>query len=350
MKLLMLLTLGVTLSACSTSYTSQAEDRPAHHGDSGFQNPYMDDHDKDALAFIRMRLFGDHEWVDQTEQLDQMPLAELDPELLGAPGQHPRVSWVGHATMLVQYQGVNILTDPMFSDRASPVPFAGPERHFPPAVDIEDLPPIDIVVISHNHYDHLDAASIEALGDEPKYFVPLGVGDWMLNRGIADARIVELDWWDSYTTAAGVEVTATPSQHWSARSLFDRMQTLWATWHVQVDDFSTWFAGDIGYNEYQYREIGERFGPVDLAMIPIGAYKPRDFMKDQHVNPADAVLVHQDVQARYSVGMHWGTFPLSAEGLLEPRDDLHEALAEAGLDRFEFFTLPIGGSRILELP
>ncbi|MCC5855764.1 MAG: MBL fold metallo-hydrolase [Idiomarina sp.] len=350
-----LIILGIALllglPGCSSPASRTDAARPAHHTDDGFRNPHMPPHDKDSLAFFRMRLFGGYEWADQTEQLDEMPVQSLDPSLLTQPTDALRATWIGHATLLVQYGEVNVITDPMFSHRASPVRFAGPARHFPPAIDPNDLPPIDVVVISHNHYEHLDLPSIRALGNHPWYFVPLGNGDLLIDAGIDPERVIEMDWWDEVTkTIAGqqVRVVATPSQHWSARSLWDRNHALWAAWRVDIDTRSVWFAGDTGYNDMNFRETAERYGPVDLALIPIGAYLPRSFMKDSHVNPQEAVKMHQDIQACRSIAMHWGTFPLSAEGLTQPADDLRIALADAGIHSNRFDVFAIGESRLYQ--
>ena len=250
------------------------------------------------------------------------------------------MTWIGHSTLLVQANGKAILTDPIFSQRASPVSFAGPKRYTQPAIGIEDLPKIDLVVISHNHYDHLDKDTVLAIGDKTHWCVPLGVKAWFTNLGIT--QVTEFDWW-TQKEINGVVVQATPSQHWSARGIFDRFDTLWASWSLQMGDFKTWFAGDTGYNPVQFKEIGDRSGPFDLAMIPIGAYEPRWFMKDFHVNPEEAVLIHQDVRSKYSVGMHWGTFPLTAEPVTQPPVNLRSALKKHKLSEEEFVALPLGG-------
>lgn len=349
---LFLVVLSVACSGSDSNTQQPGPERPAHHTDDGFINPHLGPYEGDIFAFMRMRLFGGHEWADQSAQIealseDELPVTELDPAILYAPGDKPRVTWIGHATMLVQYQGKNILTDPMFSDRASPVPLLGPRRHFPPAVEIAQLPPIDVVVISHNHYEHLDKASIQALGNTPQYYVPLGLKSWFIDNGIDAEQVTEMDWWQQADNA-GISVTATPNQHWSARGLFDRNQTLWASWHVKIDDFSLWFAGDTGYNEDQFRQIGERLGPVDVALIPIGAYEPRDFMEVSHINPEEAVKMHRDVQARQSFAMHWATFQLSAEGILQPKKDLAEARVKYDIKQQDFPAIKIGQSVVIQ--
>ena len=258
------------------------------------------------------------------------------------------VTWIGHATVLIQHRGINVLTDPMFSQLASPISFAGPRRITQPAITIPELPPIHAVVISHDHYDHLDTASIKALGDQPQYFVPLGIKKWMVRKGIAADKVTELDWWDSEKVVVGqesIEITATPAQHFSGRSLFNRDQTLWASWSIAWPEYRVWFGGDTGYNDVQFKEIGQRLGPYDLGIIPIGAYKPRWFMGAIHVDPAEAVKIHQDINAAQSFGMHWGAFILAGEGVLTPPLDLDAALDEAGVPRDAFVTYAVGETR-----
>ena len=181
------------------------------------------------------------------------------------------------------------------------------------------------------------------LANAPTYLVPLGLKQWFVDVGIDPAKVIELDWWQTFRTDR-VTFTATPSQHWSGRGLFDREQTLWAAWHIDIEDFSVWFAGDTGYNDFQFKAVAERWGGVDLALIPIGSYAPRWFMQKHHVNPEEAIRIHQDVNARLSIGMHWGTFQLSAEPMMEPRQRLQQLIAENGLSRGEFVTLAIGES------
>lgn len=291
-----------------------------------------------------MRYFGDDQWFDYDGQAHKVPRADKSAGLNTPDPNVPTITWLGHSSTLVQYHGINILTDPIFSDIASPVCFAGPERITPVPVSIEQLPPIDIVLISHNHYDHLDEASVKQIGDQATWMVPLRYKSWFSDLGIN--RVIEFDWWDSQQHGQ-ILVTATPSQHWTGRGLFDRYQQLWAAWAVQIDGFKFWFAGDTGYNDMQFKEIGQRLGPFDLGIIPIGAYAPRWFMQDMHVNPEEAVQIHLDIGARFSVGVHWGTFPLTAEPIDEPPRRL-KAAAE-GLQSSDFVSLALGESRAVPL-
>ena len=259
---------------------------------------------------------------------------------------NPSVTWVGHATVLLRVGGLSVLTDPHFSERASPVRFAGPKRVVPPVPALSELPHIDAVVVSHNHYDHLDLASVARLAEQPggapRFFVPLGLKDWFRRRGIENVE--ELDWWDS-RQFNGLEVHFVPVQHWSKRTLADENQTLWGGWVLRHPELSFFFAGDTGYSR-DFADIGKRFGGFDLAAIPIGAYEPRWFMKIMHLDPAEAVQVHKDVNARQSLGIHWGTFDnLTDENLNEPPARLAEARGKAGLAEEEFFVLQHGETR-----
>lgn len=275
------------------------------------------------------------------------PLAEPDP--LGER-EGRAITWIGHATLLLEVDGRTVLTDPVFSERASPVSWAGPSRYTPPRPELPELPPVDVVLISHNHYDALDEASVEALAEAhpgARFLVPLGLADWFRERGID--RVTELDWWES-TEHAGLRVTATPVQHWSKRGLFDENETLWAGWAVDFGDFDFWFAGDTGYQPDHFRATGERLGPFDLAAIPIGAYAPRWFMQASHVTPEEAMQIREDVGARQAAAIHWGTFPLTDEPPAEPARRLRDARRAAGLAPGAFRVLRHGETWRLSEP
>jgi len=259
----------------------------------------------------------------------------------------PTLTWIGHATFLLQLHGLNILTDAHFSERASPVQFAGPRRVVAPALRLAELPHIDAVVISHNHYDHLDRGSVEQLaaqrGGSPHFFVPLGLQAWFERVGIPG--VTQLDWWEQ-AEHGGLRFMLTPVQHWSSRTPWDRDRTLWGGWVVEHPQFRFFFAGDTGYSP-DFKDIGERLGFVDLAAIPIGAYDPRWFMQIMHVNPEEAVKIHQDLRARHSVAMHWGTFILTDEPLDEPPHRLAQARRDAGISPESFFVMKHGETRKL---
>ena len=250
-------------------------------------------------------------------------------------------TFVNHATILIQTRGQNILTDPIFSERSSPVSFAGPKRVRAPGITLEKLPPIDTVLISHNHYDHLDIPSLRALQtkDDPQILVGLGVDDLLKQEGFT--KVTSLDWWEQ-KKIQGIEYTFTPCRHFSGRGLLDRMQTLWGSFLIKTPDRRIYFAGDTGYGRH-FRKISDRFGAIDLAFIPIGAYEPRWFMKDVHLNPAEAVRAHVDLQSKHSVGIHFGTFDdLTDEGINEPIEGLNQQLDQVGLDRDTFIAPEFG--------
>jgi L-ascorbate metabolism protein UlaG (beta-lactamase superfamily) len=320
-----------------------------HHRPDGFQNI-------DPAAWMP-RAFGEFvRWQRERRDLAIPPpsadLAVAPPELdfIRTNRGAFAVTWIGHATALVQLAGVNILTDPVFSDRASPVQWAGPKRWQPPGVALGELPRIDIVLISHNHYDHLDETSVKALaaqpGGPPLFVVPLGIERWLADIGIDGARA--LDWWDQ-VEAHGLRIYLTPAQHWSRRTFLDTMQTLWGGFAVETAGtirtaprLRVFFAGDTGWSAQHFEEIGRRFAPIDLALIPIGGYEPRWFMAMQHVNPDEAVRIHQTIGARASLGVHWGTFLMTDEPLDQPLRDLAAARASLGVSAEAFRTLRHG--------
>ncbi|MEU4406668.1 MBL fold metallo-hydrolase [Streptosporangium sp. NPDC023963] len=258
-----------------------------------------------------------------------------------ATGTDAVVTWVGHATYVVQIGGLTILTDPVWARKI--VGIHRP-RLTPPGVAWADLPRIDAVVISHNHYDHLDARTVRRLPRGTPVLVPAGLRSWFTRRGFRD--VTELDWWES-TWVGGVRFDFVPAHHWSRRSVWDTCKSLWGGWVIASDDQTIYFAGDTGYGE-RFAQIGARYpGGIDLALMPVGAFEPRWFMKAAHVDPAQAVRACQDVGARRMATMHWGTFVLSGESLLAPVEEARAAWAEAGRDRADLWDLAIGESRVL---
>lgn len=256
----------------------------------------------------------------------------------------PQVSWINHSTFLVEAEGFTFLTDPIWSQRCSPFPFLGPKRQIEPPIALSDLPKIDVVLISHDHYDHLDKKTVRKLHRKfPNivWIVPTGVKKWFTGRfGKIDVR--ELRWGESIEEK-GFSIHATPAQHFSGRSLFNRNTTLWMGCMVKLKSGKQfYFAGDTGYNNQYFKEIGKKFGPVDLSLIPIGAYLPRRFMQVVHVNPEEAVQIHQDVGSQLSLGGHFGTFKLSYESLLQPPFDLYNALVKEGISCEAFRVLRPG--------
>jgi N-acyl-phosphatidylethanolamine-hydrolysing phospholipase D len=344
------------VAACAGAAAVMASESPAHHRGQRFQNNYLDFEPKGLGELLKWRVAAAREGLPRppraaTPRVDA-DLAFIRSNAVAGAAMVPAVTWIGHASTLVQAGGINVLTDPMFSERASPLSFVGPKRHAAPGIDLAELPHIEAVLISHNHYDHLDAASVRALaaqaGGPPLFVVPLGIKAWLADLGIGNA--VELDWWQS-TRVGAVEIVFTPAQHWSGRSLGDRMETLWGGYAVFAPAFQLFFAGDTAYSK-DFADIHERFadrhGPgrgFDVALIPIGAYEPRWFMSAQHVDPAEAVRIHGDLGAGHSIGVHWGTFELTDESLDEPPQALARAARDAGLADDAFTVMAIGATR-----
>jgi L-ascorbate metabolism protein UlaG (beta-lactamase superfamily) len=259
------------------------------------------------------------------------------------------VTFVNHATVLVQASGFNFLTDPVWSKRVSPVTWAGPKRYREAGVRIEELPPIDFVVISHNHYDHMDLATLKKLNEKfhPKFFVPIGNKTFLENNGIGN--VAELDWWQTMDLVnPNVKVSLAPAEHFSSRSPFDRNKTLWGSFIISSNEHSFFFAGDTAYSPH-FKEIHERFGPSDIAFLPIGAYDPRWFMKAVHMNPEEAVQAHEDLVARKSIGVHFGTFQLTSEAFDQPVKDLNIAMKKKNISNQEFQIIPEGQTQIFDL-
>lgn len=252
-------------------------------------------------------------------------------------GNDLRATFINQSTVLIQTQCLNILTDPIWSERASPFTFIGPKRAHAPGVAFDDLPKIDVVLVSHNHYDHMDIPTLKRLWDRdrPHIILPLG-NDVILNRAHADIKTTVTDWNDVTRINDIVSVTTLPAYHWSARTMFDRNRALWASYMITIDGGEPiYFAGDTGYRDGQiFKDIGKQFGPVRLAMIPIGAYEPRWFMASSHVNVDEAVQIHRDINAKQSIGVHYGTFQLTDEAIDAPAQRLEEIKSEHSDLRF----------------
>jgi len=317
-------------------------DGPPHHPEHGYRNLNPEFAHPDfwtRWTFVIPRLLKSTFSIPEA-----FPIVPSDGRALRENAGEPTVTWIGHSTVLVQLDGVSLLTDPQWSERASPVSFAGPRRVRAPGLRFEDLPPIDLVVISHDHYDHLDAATVKRLWEvhHPRFLVPLGLKAWFAELGIDG--VDELDWWESHTVNS-LTVVCLPTQHWSARTLFDQNRRLWASWAVLGRDRRFYFAGDTGYYASIFREIGRRLGPFDLGAIPIGAYMPQAMMRFSHLTPEEALRVFRDIGARRLVAIHWGTFNMADEPLGEPPVRTEAEARRLGLDSDRIWILRPGETR-----
>jgi L-ascorbate metabolism protein UlaG (beta-lactamase superfamily) len=292
---------------------------------------------RDLIKWVRHRERG--EW----KEIKEVEYGAAPAESIG--GDSIVVTFVNHSTFLVQTEGLNILTDPVWSEYASPVSYAGPKRMRPPGIRFEDLPHIDIILLTHNHYDHLDIKTLKKLAKlhDPVIYTSLGVGLFLKKRGIEN--FTEMDWWDEVVTAGDLKLICTPAQHFSGRGMFDRDKTLWSGFALQTEKGSIYYSGDTGFGEF-FNEIAERLDPVRLAFLPIGAYKPSWFMAPIHTSPADAVKIHQILRSPKSIGMHFGTFPLADDGQDDPEKDLKMALKGEGINEIDFI-VPMEGVRIV---
>lgn len=301
--------------------------------------------DKSLWALTRLAvgaLFYSEKWPKYIASKPQVP-----PVVKGNP--RIGVTFINHSTVLLQVDGVTILTDPMYSLRASPVSFAGPRRVRAPGVQLDDLPPIDVILISHNHYDHLDIDTLQRLqqrqpdGAAPLILAGLGVGGLLQANGIHNYK--ELDW-EQDVTLKGLRFVFTECRHRSGRGMRDQMKTLWGSFVVQGSAGNIYFAGDTGYGPH-FKATRQQYGPFRLALLPIGAYEPRWFMAAVHLNPAEAVKAHLDLDSRQSVAIHFGTFQLTYEGIDQPVIDLENALRVQAIDKKDFWVLDFGETRVL---
>ena len=255
------------------------------------------------------------------------------------------ITFIGHSTFLIQTAAGNVLTDPVYSSHAGPFGRLGPKRHRAPAVAFENLPRVSVIVLSHNHYDHCDLPTLRRLAERDDPLVVTALGNARVLRRLGFSRIEELDWWER-STSSDIPIAATPARHFSSRTALDRNRALWCGFMIGAAGLQIYFAGDSAYTAL-FREIPERLGRVDLGLIPIGAYEPRWFMNVVHMNPAEAVRAHSDVKAARSIGMHFGTFQLTAEAIDAPLDGLKAASNAAGLYAGEFTTLGFGETLML---
>lgn len=255
------------------------------------------------------------------------------------------VTFINHATYLVQLNGMNVLTDPIFEKRVSPLSWIGPARHRAPGIALNQLPPIHVVFVSHNHYDHMELGTIAYLEQKhhPLFVTPLGNKRLLEKAGAKN--VVELDWWESTKLPNGGILHLAQVQHWSSRTMFDRNEALWGGFVMEASGLKIYFGGDSGYGSH-YKETHRRYGSMDLSLLPIGAYEPRWFMKEQHIDPTEAVQAHLDLNSRASLGMHFGTFQLTDEGIDQPVFDLAKVLKEKGLEATVFYAPKNGETRV----
>ena len=311
----------------------------AHHTDDGFRNPWPDSKPRGFRDVLRWSLERRRQNIAPDPPPDRFPRAEPTFSLRGTEDELS-ATWVGHSTVLLQAGPVNILTDPIWSERASPVQFAGPRRLIPAAVDFDKLPPIDVVLISHNHYDHLDRSTVQKLANRMpniQWVAPLGLARLLAKWGARHVR--EVDWWEEThvrTSGGDVHLAATPAQHFSARGFGDRGRTLWCSWFLNAGQVRAFFAGDTAYHP-EFPEIARRFAPMDLLMLPIGAYEPRWFMRSVHMNPPEAIQAYAELSGSQNdlprlLPIHWGTFRLTDEAMEEPPEWTRRLWEEHGYD------------------
>ncbi|TAH13320.1 MAG: MBL fold metallo-hydrolase [Curvibacter sp.] len=348
-----LLGIAILLVGCA-SVNPYYDATKKHHRPDGFNNNYIDNWRADQPSFFAWQR---ERWTKTLPPQDPARVRVLAPDLayLNANRSDVSVTWVGHSTALWQLGGLNILTDPHFTERSSPVSFAGPKREVPLPMQLSALPRIDVVLISHNHYDHLDARTVRMLNEQPGgpplFIVPLGLDLWMKAESITNVH--RMDWWETFRVKVATgEVTIhfVPVQHWSSRTPWDRNATLWGGFVAQAEvnkqPYSMFFSGDTGYSK-DFADIGARFGGFDFSQIAVGCYLPRWFMQEQHVNEEDAVRIHLDVKSKLSMGVHWGTFRLCDDAIDAPIDELPKARRKLGVADDAFLLFALGETRVL---
>lgn len=333
----LLLLLSVILACSSNEVLVKQSELPLHHLPSGhFRNtdtltpPVRDTMEADSLVpKFRTRMY-------------ELPIVRGN-ENLWEDSNAISAAWIGHSTFYIRWKNFGILTDPIFSEQASPVTFAGPKRGTKPGRSLDSLPQVNLVIISHDHYDHLDKASVLQIFKKNKsviFAVPLKVAEILTRWGIPKKQIIELDWWES-ETVDDFNLTFVPAHHTSRRGLLksSKNSTLWGGWVIEKSGFKIWFAGDIAFGDGSYyEEIGKRFSPIDVSFLPIGSYKPSRYTR-QHISPRQAVQLHLMVGSKKSIAMHWGTFGMVYERLEDPPADLNRARLELKVPVSDFFTL-----------
>jgi N-acyl-phosphatidylethanolamine-hydrolysing phospholipase D len=334
--------LAALVAGCTGVGSAPLPGEPPHHVAGGFRNTNPEFRRTDSVT--RWSFFLRRAWVGLVSpRRFDAPRIDNDGVALRAAASEPKVTWVGHSTLLLQLQGISLLTDPQWGDRASPLSWAGPRRLSAPGLAFEDLPHIDVVLISHDHYDHLDLGTVRRLAaaHDPLFVVPLGLKAWLAERGVA--RVEELDWWQA-REYRGLRLVCVPAQHFSQRTPWDRDRRLWASWAVIGPERRFYFGGDSGYFT-GFREAGDRLGPFDLAAIAIGAYVPPAVMQFTHTTPEQAVQAAVDLRARIVLGIHWGTFDLADEPLDEPPRRMLAEASRRGFAADRAWILKLGETR-----
>lgn len=330
------------LVACGNVGTEPLPGGPSHHVEGGFRNTDPNFYRPSSWtrwSFVIRRL-----WAGSiAPRTYDTPRIANDGSALRSGLLNPSITWIGHATLLVQLDGINFLTDPTWAARASPVSWAGPRRLSAPGLAFENLPKIDVVVISHDHYDHLNLDTVQRLAatHDPLFLVPLGLKAWFADNGIG--KVEELDWWQE-REYRGVRFICLPAQHFSQRTLWDGNRRLWASWAVVSSDRRFYFSGDTGYFA-GFKEAAQRLGPFDVAALAIGAYLPPEIMKAIHMTPEEAVQAFVDLNARNLLAIHWGTFDLAEEPLDEPPRRMLAEIHQRGIDSERAWIFKLGETR-----
>lgn len=336
----------LAIGACATASEQPDSQRPYHHTTDGFRNPPGSpasggDFGDWAGFFWR----GTTRGSDVTLPPDHLLSRQAIMAGLQDRGNADRITWLGHASFLLRLGGRTIVTDPFLSDHASPVPPLGPKRVVPPALRVNELPPIDVLLLTHNHYDHLDLPSLEALPRAPgaHAVVPLGLGHYVASRGFD--QVTEMDWHDRLNLN-GMEVTSLPAIHMSKRGFFDRNRTLWTGYSLQTEHHRLYVAGDTAYGPV-FKDIAPNLAPFDFGLVPIGAYEPRLLMRQVHTTPEEAVQIGRDLTIKSLIAMHWGTIQLTDEPLFEPPARFRRAARDVGYADEDVWTMKIGETRFI---
>lgn len=341
MKYFLFLISSLLFMNCSNPKTYPTSDH--YNSKKGiFYNPTLDKQSKKLSDILKWKFTTTAEtWPDFVPVTHKPTLNSVIKE------NEANLTFINHSTFLIQLNGINIITDPVYSKRVSPISFIGPKRVHEPGIPFESLPPIQVVIISHNHYDHLDIETLKNLEKEfqPIFIVPLGDEILLKKEGITN--IIPLDWYQNFKIQ-DTEIIFTPTQHWSRRGLLDTNKSLWGSYIIRKGEKKIYFGGDAGYSKY-YKDIYKRYGAMDLSLLPIGAYAPRWFMQDMHMDPEEAIWAHQDLKSRQSIGIHFGTFQLTNEAREEPTQKLQMHLKSQQISQDDFLVLRPGQSQLFSM-